>query len=326
MEEGMKLKTSYVAAALTAVVLMIYPYIPEPLGGAYMLNVARSVITYMALAISWDMLLRSGQISFGIAGLFGLGSYASALGVLRGGMDPFISIIFAALFAGVVAFILGFGILRLRGMYFSITTLALMEIFRIIIHNLHDFSGGPEGVVLQTVIFQGSASALYWLCLGGLFITVGASWFFEKSKMHLALTAIRNDETSARSNGVDIFKYLLIAFVVTSTMQGMMGGIQVQSYGFATPETAFDANFTLLPLAMALLGGIHSTIGPMAGAVLLGVASEWLKLKIPYGHLVVYGIIIILVILFMPQGIVGMIRRAGRAAGRAGKQLGANHE
>jgi len=144
--------------------------------------------------------------------------------------------------------------------------------------------------------------------------------------MHLALTAIRNDETSARSNGVNIFKYLLITFVVTSAMQGMMGAIQVQSYGFTAPDTAFDANFTLLPLAIALLGGIHSTVGPMAGAVLLGVAAEWLKLKIPYGHLIVYGIIIILVILFMPQGIVGMIRRAGRAAGRAGKQTGANHE
>ncbi len=315
----MKFKTSYLVAAVVAAIMIAFPAFL----GAYPLNVARSVMTYMALAISWDMLLRSGQISFGIAGLFGLGSYASALAVLRGGMDPFMSIVFATAFAGVMAYVLGFAILRLRAMYFSITTLALMEIFRIVIHNLHDFSGGPEGVVLPAVIFGGNSHALYWLCLAGLFITIGASYFFEKSKMHLALTAVRNDETSARSNGVNIFKYLLIAFVVTSTMQGMMGAIQVQSYGFTTPETAFDANFTLLPLAMALLGGIHSTVGPMAGAVLLGVAAEWLKLKIPYGHLIVYGIIIILVILFMPQGIVGMIRRASRAAGGAGKQTGA---
>lgn len=310
----MKLKTSYIAAAVIAAVAVASPAFL----GAYPLNVARSVMTYMALAISWDMLLRSGQISFGIAGLFGLGSYASALAVLRGGMDPFLSIVFAAAFAGVMAFALGFAILRLRAMYFSITTLALMEIFRIVMHNLDDFSGGPEGVVLPEVVFGGNSSALYWLCLGGLLITIGASWFFEKSKMHLALTAIRNDETSARSSGVDIFKYLLIAFVVTSTMQGMMGAIQVQSYGFTTPETAFDGNFTLLPLAMALLGGVHSTIGPMAGAVLLGIASEWLKLQIPYGHLVVYGVIIILVILFMPQGLVGMARRMIRAGREAG--------
>lgn len=314
----MKLKSSYIVAALAAVVLLAFPSFL----GAYYLNVARSVMTYMALAISWDMLLRSGQISFGIAGLFGLGSYASALAVLRGGMDPLASIIFAAVFAGIMAFALGFVILRLRSMYFSITTLALMEIFRIVMHNLHDFSGGPEGVVLPAVIFNGDAPALYWLCLSGLIITIGVSWYFEKSKMHLALTAIRNDETSARSNGVDIFKYLLIAFVVTSTLQGMMGAIQVQSYGFTAPDTAFDANFTLLPLAMALLGGIHSTIGPMAGAILLGIASEWLKLQIPYGHLIVYGVIIILVILFMPQGLFGMARRMMRA----GRKAGATHE
>lgn len=310
----MKFKSSYLVAAVIAALVIAFPAFL----GAYPLNVARNVMTYMALAISWDMLLRSGQISFGVAGLFGLGSYASALAVLRGGMDPMLSIVFAAVFAGVVAFALGFAILRLRAMYFSITTLALMEIFRIIMHNLHDFSGGPEGVVLPAVIFDGNSSALYWLCLAGLFVTIGVSWYFEKSKMHLALTAIRNDETSARSNGVDIFKYLLITFVVTSTLQGMMGAIQVQSYGFTMPDTAFDANFTLLPLAMALLGGVHSTIGPMAGAVLLGIASEWLKLQMPYGHLVVYGIIIIIVILFMPQGLVGMARKmikAGRTAG-----------
>ena len=318
----MKLKTTYIAAAVIAAVVMAFPAFL----GAYPLNVARSVMTYMALAISWDMLLRSGQISFGIAGLFGLGSYASALAVMRGGMDPFLSIVFAAVFAGVMACALGFAILRLRAMYFSITTLALMEIFRIVIHNLHDFSGGPEGVVLQAVIFNGDSKSLYWLCLGGLFITIGASWFFEKSKMHLALTAIRNDETSARSSGVNIFKYLLIAFVVTSTMQGMMGAIQVQSYGFTTPETAFDANFTLLPLAMALLGGIHSTVGPMAGAVLLGIASEWLKLRMPYGHLIVYGVIIVIVILFMPQGIVGMMRKIARGSDGAGRKAGASHE
>ncbi len=314
----MKLKSSYIAVAVLSVIAIAFPAFL----GAYPLNVARSIMTYMALAISWDMLLRSGQISFGIAGLFGLGSYASALAVLRGGMDPMLSILFAAAFAGVMAYALGFAILRLRSMYFSITTLALMEIFRIVMHNLHDFSGGPEGVVLPAVIFNGSSPALYWLCLAGLFLTIGVSWYFEKSKMHLALTAIRNDETSARSSGVNIFNYLLIAFVITSMLQGMMGAIQVQSYGFTTPDTAFDANFTLLPLAMALLGGIHSTLGPMAGAVLLGVASEWLKLKIPYGHLVVYGIIIILVILFMPQGLLGLARKARRERSVAG----ASHE
>lgn len=280
--------------------------------GAYPLQVARNVIMYMALAITWDMLLRSGQISFGIAGLFGLGSYAAVLGVLRAGMPPMLSIVFAAVFSGLMALLIGFLILRLRAIYFSIVTLALAEIFRIVIQNLPDFTGGPEGLVLEGVVLGGSASGLYWLTLAGLAVALGASWWFEKSKFHFALTAIRNNETAAKSSGVNIFRWLLATFVVTSAIQGLLGGIYAQSYGFATPDSVFDANFTLLPLAMALLGGIHSTVGPIFGAVLLGLAAEWLKLRIPYGHLVVYGVIIIVVILFLPGGLYGLVRKAGK--------------
>jgi branched-chain amino acid transport system permease protein len=287
--------------------------------GPYPLAVARSVLTYMALAISWDILLRSGQISFGIAGFFGLGAYAAALSAIHGGFPPVLSILFAGLFAAAVALVLGFVILRLRAVYFSITTLALAEIFRVIIQNAGSFTGGPEGIVLPQLIFKGEARALYWLILGAVVLAYGASTFFEKSRVRLALTAIRNNEVSAASSGINIFRYLVLAFVVSSFLHGIVGGIQVQGYGYASPDAMFDANYTLLPLAMALLGGIHGSPGPVIGALLLGVAAEFLKLKIPYGHLVVYGIIIVLVILFMPQGLYGLIRGRGRKAARAGE-------
>jgi branched-chain amino acid transport system permease protein len=282
--------------------------------GTYPLAVARSVFTYMALAISWDMLLRSGQISFGIAGFFGLGAYAAAIGVLRAGMSPLLSIILAGGFAAAVALVLGFVILRLRTVYFSITTLALAAIFQVIAHNGHSWSGGPEGLVMPGLIFGGEAKALYWVILGAVALAVVASMLFERSRLRLALTAIRNNEVSAASGGIHIFKYLVIAFVVSSFLQGIVGGIQVQGYGFVSPDSAFDANYTLLPLAMALLGGMHSTAGPVIGALLLGVAAEFLKLKIPYGHYLVYGVIILLVILFMPQGLWGLARGRRRAA------------
>jgi branched-chain amino acid transport system permease protein len=293
-----------IVALLAAAAAVLFPFFTGP----YPMAVARSVLTYMALAVSWDMLLRSGQISFGIAGFFGLGAYAAALGALKGGLSPVLSIIFAGVFAAVVAFLLGFVILRLRAVYFSITTLALAEIFRVISHNWGSFTGGPEGLVLPRLIFAGEAKALYWLALAAVLLACGASAFFERSKLRFALTAVRNNEVSARSSGIHIFKYLLIAFVVSSFIQGITGGVQLQGYGYAAPEAVFDTNYTLLPLAMALLGGVHSTTGPILGAVLLGVASEFLKLKIPYGHLVVYGFIIVIVILFMPQGLFGLYR------------------
>ncbi len=294
--------------ALIAAAILL-PFVTGP----YPLAVARSVLTYMALALSWDMLLRSGQISFGIAGFFGLGAYAAALFALKAGVGPVASILLAGAFAGIVALVLGLVILRLRAVYFSITTLALAEIFRVIIQNWGDFTGGPEGLVLPALIFKGEAKALYWLALAAVLLAGALSMFFQRSRLRFALTAIRNNELAARSSGIHIFTYLMIAFVVTSFIQGIVGGVQLQGYGYASPDSVFDANYTLLPLAMALLGGIYSTPGPVLGAVLLGVAAEYLKLKIPYGHLVVYGIIIVLVILLMPRGLYGVYRARMKA-------------
>jgi branched-chain amino acid transport system permease protein len=299
----------FIIPAVVAAVAILIPFVAGP----YPLAVARGVLIYMALALSWDMLLRSGQISFGIAGFFGIGAYTAALSVLKAGMPPLLSILCAGVFAGLVAFLLGFVILRLRAVYFSITTLALAEIFRVIIQNWGIFTGGPEGLVLPKLIFNGEAKALYWMALAAVLLACAFSAYFQRSKLRFALTAIRNNELSARSSGINIFKYLMIAFVASSFLQGIIGGIQLQGYGFASPDSVFDSYYTLLPLAMALLGGIYSTPGPILGAILLGIASEYLKLKIPYGHLVVYGIIIVLVILLMPQGLYGLFRKRMKA-------------
>jgi branched-chain amino acid transport system permease protein len=97
----------------------------------------------------------------------------------------------------------------------------------------------------------------------------------------------------------------------------MAGGAYAHIYGFVSPEGSFSLDFTLLPIAMALLGGMHSTWGPVVGAVLLGVVSEFLKLHIPYGHLLVYGLIIVIAILFFPQGIVGTLGQRFKKNGDA---------
>jgi branched-chain amino acid transport system permease protein len=275
--------------------------------GVYLLNVMDIILIYLALALSWDMLLRSGQISFGVAGLFGVGGYAAALLHLNVGVNPIFSILLGGLTAGILACLIGMAVLQLRGMYFAIVTLALAEIFRVIIRNLPELTGGPEGTILPSAIFAGNSTKTYWLVLAVAIITVIGSEIFRRTRIHFALTSIRNDEIVAKSSGVNVFKYLVLIFAVTSAAQGIIGGAYAHIYGFVSPEGSFSLNFTLLPIAMALLGGMHSTWGPVVGAVLLGVVSEFLKLKIPYGHLLVYGIIIVITILFFPQGIVGTI-------------------
>jgi branched-chain amino acid transport system permease protein len=276
--------------------------------GVYLLNVIDIILIYLSLALSWDMLLRSGQISFGMAGLFGVGGYAAALLHLNAGVPPLFSIILGGIAAGILAWIIGTAVLQLRGMYFAIVTLALAEIFRVIVRNLPDLTGGPEGTVLPSAIFAGDSTKTYWLVLAVAVVSILVSEIFRQTRVHFALTSIRNDEVVAKSSGIDVFKYLVFIFMITSAIQGIAGGAYAHIYGFVSPDGSFSVDFTLLPIAMALLGGMHSTWGPVVGAVVLGGISEFLKLKIPYGHLMVYGLIIVIAILFFPQGIVGTLR------------------
>jgi branched-chain amino acid transport system permease protein len=286
--------------------------------GPYLLSLALPVLIYMSLALSWDMLLRSGQLSFGIAGFFGLGAYAAATATLQLGVPPLFSILVGGAVAFLAALLIGLAVLRLRGMYFAIVTLALAEIFRVVIRNGGPFTGGPEGQVLPGVVFGGSSAALYWLMLAVTLITLAASEAFQRTRLHYALTAIRNNEVSAEASGINIFSSLAVAFAITSGLQGIIGGAYAQMYGFVAPDGSFSADFTLLPLAIALLGGIYGSLGPVLGALVLGFLAEYLKLYIPYGHQIVYGLIIVLVILFMPRGLVGLLRRpaGGREAAR----------
>lgn len=300
-------------AALLVVILAAAALFPF-YAGAYFRSVALIILVYMSLAVSWDMLLRSGQISFGIAGFFGLGAYASVLIDLKVGIPALLSILCGALLAGLVALALAFAVLRLRGMYFAITTLALAQIFQVIVRNWSSLSGGPEGLTLPSVIFGGRSESLYWLMLAVAIAAILASELFSRTRVHFALTTIRDNEIVAQARGVNVIGYLALVFIVTAAVQGLAGGAYAQVYGFVTPDGSFSVDFTLLPLAMALLGGVYRTSGPVVGAIVLGVISEYLRLYVPYGSELVYGIIIIVIILFRPRGIMVSLRAGARKA------------
>lgn len=277
------------------------------LAGAYLVHVLTSIMIFLSLGLSWDMMLRTGQLSFGIAGFFGLGAYASIIAVDDFSVHPLLSILVAAAFSALVALGLGWIVLRLREIYFAITTLALSSVFMIFARNLSNITGGSAGKVLYQSIFNGDPIKIYWLVLSVTLFVVFISELFERTRIRFAISSIRNDEITAKCSGVNIFKYLLFVFILTSAIQGAMGALYAQQYAFVEPESTFSANFLLLPMSMALVGGIYSTVGPIIGALTLGLASEYLKLVMPYGHLVIYGLILIITIMFMPKGIYGTL-------------------
>jgi len=294
----------YVIYALGLIVTISSPFYCS----VYLLNIMGLIFIHMTLALSWDLLLRSGQLSLGISGFFGLGVYAASLAFLRAGLHPLLGIILGGLLGGIVALLVGKAVLHLRGMYFAIVTLALAEAFRVAIRNIPQLSGGPEGMVLPALIFGGDPSKTYWLALAVALFTIIVSLVFQKTRVHFALTSIRNDEIVAKSSGIDVFKYLVWTFAFTSSIQAVAGGLYAHIYGFVSPEGSFSLELVLLPIIMAVVGGVTTTWGPVIGAVLLGSMAEFLKMIIPYGHLLIYGIIIVIVVLFFPKGIIGTLK------------------
>jgi len=292
-----------------AVCVLIAISLPKFLG-VYPLQILNIVLIYVALALSWDMLLRSGQMSLGIAGSCGIGGYTAVLCTINLGLNPLVGILIGSGVAAIIALLVGYSVLHLRAMYFAIVTLAVTEIFRILVRNF-EITGGPEGIILPNAIFKGDAAGTYWLMLAIGVFTIILSWLFQKTRIHFALTSTANDEIVAASSGLNIFKYLVIVFVISSAIQGMVGGAYAQIYGFVTPESSFSVNFTLLPIIMVLLGGTNSTWGPVLGAVILTVLAEALKLVIPYGHLLIFGVVMIIAIIWFPGGIIGILRKGG---------------
>ncbi len=293
---------------LGVLVLLIIAIILPRFLGLYQLQIMNFVFVYIAFALSWDMLLRSGQLSFGIAGFAGIGGYTSIVLCYYFKLEPLLCIVAGAGAAAIVALLVGSQVLKLRGLYFSIVTLAIGEIFRIIVRNL-EVTGEAEGILLPNAIFMGDPTKTYWLMFTVAAITIVMSMLFQKTKMHYALTSIANDEIVAASSGVNIFKYLVIIFAVTSAIQGMAGAAYWQIYASATPEGAFNLGFALIPITMALFGGIGTTWGPVIGATILTVTAELLKLQFPHGHLLVYGFIMVIAILWFPNGIMGIIKK-----------------
>ncbi|PKN70428.1 MAG: branched-chain amino acid ABC transporter permease [Deltaproteobacteria bacterium HGW-Deltaproteobacteria-12] len=289
------------------VLLVIAIILPRYLG-LYQLQIMNFVFVYIAFALSWDMLLRSGQLSFGIAGFAGIGGYTSIVLCYYFKLEPLLCIVAGAGAAAIVAMLVGSQVLKLRGLYFSIVTLAIGEIFRIVVRNL-EVTGEAEGLLLPNAIFMGDPTKTYWMMFTVAAITIILSILFQKTRMHYALTSIANDEIVAASSGVNIFKYLVIIFAVTSAIQGMAGAAYWQIYASATPEGAFNLGFALIPITMALFGGIGTTWGPVIGATILSVTAELLKLQFPHGHLLVYGLIMVIAILWFPNGIMGIIKK-----------------
>ncbi len=278
----------------------------------YYLQLALNILIFAVLALSWDLLARTGQLSLAHAAFFGLGAYASALLVTLAQLPVALGIAAGGLVAAIAATALGVLTLRLRGIYFAIATLAFSETLRVIAKQVR-FTGGSSGLIVPPLL-GGSLLAQYLVILAILVAAVAVSWGINRSRWYFAFTAIRTNEEVAGAMGVDVVRFKVVAFAISAAFAGLAGAFYAHVFLFINPFEAFSIATSVGALVAPIFGGLYSTVGPLVGAAVLRVGEEILRTKFRSGYLIIYGLILAIVILYLPRGLVGLwasMRRRG---------------
>lgn len=276
-------------------------------GDRYLMFLANVMLMFMTLALSWDIVARTGQLSLAHGAFFGLGAYGVAIAYRSWHVPPLAGIVLAAALAGIVAVGLGVVTLRLRGIYFAIATLAFAEVLRTVALQLPDLTGGTVGIAMPP-LFDGDRMLSYYL-IGAIFVlTLGASIWVRRSPLQYAITAIRANEAVAAVMGVSVVRTKVALFAISATLAGLAGAFYMPFITHTDPADAFDISRSVAALVFPIFGGLYTTVGPIVGTLLLRSLEEYLRVTPPWkdGYQVVYGLVIVIAVLFMPRGIVGL--------------------
>ncbi len=277
-------------------------------------NIAVFTMMYVGLATAWNIMGGyTGYISLGHAGFFGFGSYTLGLTLahlhIKGGYEPFLFVPLAGLATALLALIVGWFALRTRAATFVIVTIALMFMLQLLAENLVGLTGGGAGLSFPIPVEWGGDffnTPFYYAMFVLAAVALGVSWLIRNSKFGLGLLAIRDDEDKALAVGVPTRAFKLTAFVVSAAFVGMIGGVYGYYVTYIYPQFVVDPLIGISMVLMVFLGGLGTLTGPVLGAVILEPAQLWLAYN--YGasklYLVLYSAVFLLVILFMPRGIV----------------------
>lgn len=283
----------------------------------YYLHLLASAFLLATLASAWSLLAWGGQISFGQAAFFGVGAYAAALASIHG-VASWAALALGAAAGAAAGALVSVTALRLSGAPLALATLACAEIGRGIATNWERLTGGGAGIVGIPAL-PGPASspraAAYYLALLLLAATLTIFVWMTRSRLGLALAAVREDAERASLLGVNPAAWKLCAFALSGGLTGAAGGLYAHMVRVVAPDLVFSSWYSLAPLIMATLGGPRTTLGPAAAAAGLYLASELvLQPLVPTLHQVGYALALIAAVLFLPGGLGGLAGRRRRAA------------
>jgi branched-chain amino acid transport system permease protein len=290
------------------------------LGNSYVFFAGYVVLQYVVLATAWNILGGyTGYVNFGTAAFFALGAYVSvALHKTFPLPVPVLMLVGGAL-SGLVGLAMGYLTLRLRGVFFSIATLALAVVLQTLITNW-DFVGGARGAY---VVRPRTAPLLGWPYIEYLFLTMLclavvallAARAIERSRLGYGFAAIRDDETAAEASGVPTLRLKLLATALSGAFMGMAGAPLPYYVTYLDPASGFSLTYAVNSIAMPLVGGTSSWLGPLIGALLLGIAQQVATVTISSAaNLMIVGLVLIGFVTLAPNGLIGLLRDRRRRA------------
>lgn len=317
--QGLTLRPALAWPAAALAAALAYPWV---FASAFQQRLGALVLLYAITASAWNIVGGyAGQISVGHAVFFGCGAYGSLAAYTHWGWPPLAGLPLGVAAALLIAGVIGVPTLRLSGHYFSMATIAVAELARLVVANT-DALGGAQGlsgpVAPRTVWDMSFLSAVpyYYLFLCVLVATLALTWRMERNRMGYYLRAIKGSERAARSLGAAAPRYKLLAFLLSAGLTAVAGGLYATLFGFVDPESGVGILVSVKMLIMAALGGAGTLFGPLIGAAILVPLEEFsnnlLGGKGGGPTFVLYGAVIMLLARFLPGGLLGLLHRVRR--------------
>ena len=302
------MKPKHILFPLIMIMLFAFPIIRPPL---FFLTLCFSVFMFVGLTESWNLLGGyTGYVSLGHIAFFSTGAYTTAVFMNRFGISPFITAPLGGIFSAVLAAIVGYPVLRLKGAYFTISSLLLAVVMQLIFMNW-DFVGSSTGLWYKLLPVSIEANRILFyeaMLILGTVITLVVR-YVERSKFGAGLVAIREDEDVAKTMGINTPWLKIKAFILGAFLAGTVGGIYGYYMSYVHPEVTFSMNTSLLILLMSFFGGCRSWSGPLLGAVVLSLANQLIVTFIGAEiSRILYGLLLVVVIIFMPDGVIQYVR------------------
>lgn len=304
--------------------------VPLVVRSGFWLNLLTQMLFVGYLGGSWNILGGyAGQFSFGHAAFFGTGAYLTAILQLSLGLNPWVALPFAAAGGALIGLVTGFLSFRygLRGSYFALITLAFSEVLRVLATTAKITNGG-QGLVLPlrpglgNFQFTGKAG-YYYVALAMTVVSLATAWCIEHSRFGARLMAVRENEEAAEALGVNAFGHKLAAITIAGLMAGAGGTFYVQMFSYVDPAIAYGPAMSVESLLVSIIGGMGTVAGPLLGSIVLHLVGDLTRkvlVDAPGISLVLYGVLLILILRYLPNGLIGGARAlAGRVGLRAAR-------